>query len=253
MTVSNHSYVASESSARELPRVVGSGVLRERIISVPYAAALEIAGPLQAEIRVEHAARDDASVCFRADDNVLPLCYARLVDGVIRIGLHPAALENVHELTVTAQLGPLTRVTTRSTAQTTIEGLCGDNVALSSRAVSRLRAQGRVRRWSVDAADAGQVHLAMHAARHTVVSARAASLVTMAGQSEALRLHCTGNAVVRAAAPDFETSSAELQLDGASNVQLRARDRVVGNLRAAAFLELSCPGRVSVEGYRRNV
>ena len=149
---------STDSRAQSTPPVVGSGLIRERIITAPPFARLRIASVFRATFSLDPDFHDHVTLRFRADDNVLPHVQARLREGVLHIILDRGHYRDLSELSVSARLGELSEL------------VCGGT--------SHVSARGNARNLHIAAGDASEV--------------------SFEGSAERMSLHGSGTARLRA-------------------------------------------------------
>lgn len=249
MRTFHHSVHVRCTGAASGAAVLGSGVVRERIITVPVAPRLHVASAFVADVRVDPSLRDDITLRFRADDDVLPFIRARFHRGAIAVTLEADVPIAPSELSLQATVGPLCELAGAGSAQLIVRDLGGASVMLAATGASRIDASGRAREWKVVAGGSSRVALDASDADRVLLDIDRASEVRLHGRARELDLHADGSARVYAAAPDFEACVARVRLAGAAKARLRARDRVEGRVRVPARLDVSCDGQLELDGF----
>ena len=247
MNHSTHSQDASVHSRwSEQNTVVGSGRVRERLITVPNLRRFYVCGPLQATLRIDRGHVDDVLLRFEADDAVLPHLQARIHAGIVELSLKPGVYLDLPQPRVHATVGNLCQVGTAGTADVTVRGLCASHVALACTGRSRLRASGGSREWTVHAGGQGRAQLSLRQASRATLDLTKASQVRLRGRAGVLQVRGREAAQLVAAAPACRAQCADVDLQGASRATLYAQHRVAGRVRRPARLDAQCPGRVEL-------
>ena len=234
------------------PWHVGSGVLGERIITVPLAHGIHVAGPIEARLRVDPGFCDDITLRVEADDNLLRFVRARLVAGVILLELESDVYVNPTQLRVTATVGRMRELTTSGVASLDVSGLSAESIALRASGASHLVARGAADEWQIGGAGNSQLQVDLTSAQRVAVNVHGASEVALSGLCEDLEIGARGAAEVNASMPTFLAERAEVELHGACRVRVCARERVAGRVRFPAQLRVAGEARCNLEGtYRR--
>jgi hypothetical protein len=231
--------------------IVGSGSVRERIITTPNLAQLRVAATFRAAFSVDPDFHDDITLHFRADDNVLSRVQARVQQGVIQIGLEHGAYADLSELSVTARVGCLRAVATSGSAQLLLRDACGESITLTSSGASQLHARGSARTWRLEATGDSRLRVEFAQAERVEVAAADASEVVLDGASELLVLNACGAARVRAGKPSCTTNHARVELAGMSSACVAARRSVRGRVQFPCQLTVACPGALEISGAYR--
>jgi hypothetical protein len=232
--------------------VVGSGVVGERAFVLPQRARLRVTGPLVAAVRIDPAASGGIALRFRADDNVLPLLRARLVEDVLELGLPPGRYARLKELSVAVTLAALAELESADTARVSLRELKTETLLLRASGASRLCAQGCADEWRVEASEESSLQLSVARTRQLTLSLSHASQARLKGKSDQLSVVARGAARLEAARPEFEARLVRLELRGACRAQVCARESAVGRVRLPSQLSIECGGCVAVDGpYRR--
>jgi hypothetical protein len=232
------------------PQIDGSGILGERVVMLPDAPRVSVAGPVGVELRVDP--RQGAQVAFKilADDNILP--HVELVhrDGATHIGLAPGSYGRLRALRVSATIGPLAELDATDAARVSLQGLCGA-VALRGEGASRISARGSARSWQIDARGTSRVYACAADAQTLQVRSVHASEVQLEGRVAELALHAAGSGSLIAILPAFEAWRAELELLGSSRARVAVRERATGRVRFPSSLRLTCEGTIAIDGAYR--
>ncbi|HKP64022.1 MAG TPA: DUF2807 domain-containing protein [Polyangiales bacterium] len=147
---------STDYRAQSTPAVVGSGVIRERIITAPPFARLHIASAFRATFSLDPDFQDHVTLRFRADDNVLPYVQARLREGVLHVSLNHGHYRGLSELSVSARVGELSELA------------CGGS--------SRVYLLGNARNLRIAAGDASDVSFEGSTDRMSLIGHGTASL-----------------------------------------------------------------------------
>jgi Putative auto-transporter adhesin, head GIN domain len=215
------------------PTLVGSGVIVERIVSLPHAPRLQIGSCFNAELQVDPSLTHEVEWHVRSDDNVLPRVDLRLRDGVLHAELEDGAYAPLSELWIGARVGRLVEVKALGTARVVLQDLQAEAIALHGSGASRILA--RIRR-----------------AERVAVELCSSSEVRLEGQASELTLQANGTSRLRAERPEFEAEHARIELSGLSNARVCARESVSGRVRFPCQLLVACRGRLEIDGaYRR--
>lgn len=234
------------------PWHVGSGVLGERIITVPLAHAIHVSGPIEASLRVDPSHCDEITLRVQADDNLLRFVRARLRAGVIQLELESDVYLNPTQLRVTATVGYMRELSTSGVASLDVSGLKAESIALRATGASHLSASGGACEWQIDGAGNSQLQVDLTSAERVLVDVHGASEVALAGPCEELAVRARGTAEVNASMPSFSAERAQLDLHGASRVRVCASAHVTGRVRFPAQLRVAGEARCDLDGtYRR--
>jgi hypothetical protein len=233
------------------PLIVGSGNVRERIITTPNLAQLRVAGMFRAAFSVDPDFHDDITLRVRADDNVLGCVQARVHQGVIQISLEHGTYADLSELSITARVGCVRALASGGSAHVLLRDACGESVTLSSCGASQLHARGDARIWRIAATGNSRVRVETAQAERVQVAVFDASEVALDGATELLVLNASGAARVRATNPSCTTDHARVELAGMSSARIAARRSVQGRVQFPCQLTVACPGALEISGAYR--
>jgi hypothetical protein len=245
MTVTDH------RAHTRTPLIVGSGNVRERIITTPNLVRVRVAGMCRATFSVDPDFHDDITLRVRADDNVLGRVQARVRQGVIEIGLEPGAYTDLSELAITARVGCVRALASSGSAHVLLRDACGESVTLSSCGASHLHARGSARTWRIEATGNSHVHVEFAQAERVELAVADASEAALHGASELFVLNASGAARVRATTPSCTTNHARVELAGMSSARVAARRSVRGRVQVPSQLIVACPGALEISGAYR--
>lgn len=247
-----HVHSSSDAVSSPEPVHTGSGVVRERIITVPYAARVHVSAALHAQFRVDPADRDEIRLCVRADDNLLEFVRATLSAGVLRIELEPGVYVDASELRVSATLGPVSELAVSGVASVEVRNLIAPRIQLSASGASRLAAEGSAAEWQLVSDGNSQLHVQLASARTVCATAGAASELSLSGHCDALDLRAQGGGRAHASMPKFLARRARVELTGMSRVELCAQEGITGRVRFPSQLCVAGAAPCEIEGsYRR--
>jgi hypothetical protein len=230
------------------PLIVGSGNVRERIITTPNLARVHVAGMCRATFSVDPDFHDDITLRVRADDNILGRVQARVRKGLIEIGLEPGAYAELSELSVTARVGCVRALASSDSAHVLLRDACGESIALSSCGASQLHACGSARTWRIEATGNSHVRIELAQAERVELAVSDASEIALDGVTELLVLNASGAARVRATNPGCTTNHSRVELAGMSSARVAARCSVRGRVQFPCQLTVACPGAVEISG-----
>jgi hypothetical protein len=205
------------------PPVQGSGVPAEETRTVPEFTALDVGNTIEATV----APGSGYSLKLRGDDNLLPLVVSEVRDARLTVRLKGNTSVRTKlglKVTVTAPKITSARASGASSIQTTAAG--AERFEASADGTSRVIIEGLE-------------------SQGLALEASGASQVSASGTTRTLKIELSGASQVHAG--KLATTTAEVDLSGASSGTIRATESIQGDLTGASRLRiLGTPAKEAV-------
>jgi hypothetical protein len=167
--------------------VPGSGNARTEVRNVPAFSAVDIAGPIDAEIAVG----PEAHVEITGDDNLVPLITSDVHGDRLDIGTRKNVRPSVH-LVATITVPRLTGLGLTGSGDIAAHGVQADRLGVTLTGSGTIRADGTAHEAQVDLAGSGKIALDQLAAERASVSVSGSGDVAVAA-ARALEVSITGS------------------------------------------------------------
>jgi hypothetical protein len=167
--------------------VPGSGNAKTEVRNVPAFSAIDITGPIDAEIAVGPESR----VEITGDDNIVPLITSDVHGDRLDIGARENVRPSVH-LAARITVPRLTGLGLTGSGDVTAHGVRGDHLGVTLTGSGTIRADGTAHEAQVDLTGSGKVALDQLAAETATVSVSGSGDVAVAA-SKQLDVSITGS------------------------------------------------------------
>jgi hypothetical protein len=167
--------------------VQGSGTAKSETRNVPAFSAIDIAGPIDAEIAIG----SELHVEISGDDNIVPLITSDVSGDRLTIGTRKNVRPSVR-LAAKITAPPLTAVDLTGSGDVTVHGLQADHLAVHLTGSGTIRGEGTAHELEVELTGSGDLALDRLAAERVRVTLSGSGDVALA-DSKALDVSITGS------------------------------------------------------------